>query len=96
MQLFSHHFLIGFLDVDKEHVGIVFAIMSTGFPQVNIEHVGSDDFLVAPDLILLPNELDKVVIDGGTSRVEECTPRGFLVEEQQVLLLGNHPVVIFG
>lgn len=68
--------------------------MATSFPEVDIEHVRSNDLFVASHLVLLFDQVDQVVVDLGPRGSEEGATRSSLVEEEQVLLFGNHSMVI--
>ena len=55
-------------------------------PEAQVENVWRDDLLEAAYTILLPDQLDELVIDLGAHRVEEGGSRGHLKVMEQVLL----------
>jgi len=76
------HFVRCFLDIDKKHIAGIFAIMTTSFPEVDIEHIRSNDLFIASNLILLLDQMNKVIINKSARWIEECTTRSLLIEEE--------------
>ena len=62
-------------------------------PKAQVENVWRDDLLEASHTILLPDQLDELVIDLGAHRVEEGGSRGHFKVMEQVLLLSDESMV---
>lgn len=70
------------LDVEVEHVFLVVLPVAGRLPQLDVENVGRDDFLVAALPVLAADELDKGVVYAGAVREEEAAAGADIVEEE--------------
>ena len=82
------------ITVEQEHVVLVVVSMTADLPQIQVEHVGGDHLRVATHVVLLADELHQLVVDVGSVREEEAGAGAQLVEEEEVLLLSQHAVVV--
>ena len=82
------------ITVEQEHIILVVGSMAADLPQFQVEHVGRDDLRVATHVVLLSDKLDQFIVDVGSVREEEARARAQLVEEEEILLLTQHTVVV--
>mmetsp|Transcript_5067 Transcript_5067/g.9371 ORF Transcript_5067/g.9371 Transcript_5067/m.9371 type:complete len:558 (-) Transcript_5067:471-2144(-) len=74
------------LDIKAEHVFAVVVGVAGDLPEVEVEDVGRDDFLVLVVPVLLADELDEAVVDTGSVGEEEAAAGGEMVEEKELML----------
>jgi hypothetical protein len=63
------------LYLEQVDVVLVVLVVTRSLPQLQVEHIGSNDLVVPPDTVLSANKLDKLVVDLGAVGIPEGTPR---------------------
>jgi len=81
------------MSFNHEEIFLVVFVVSRNLPQVNVEHIRCDNLLIAPPDVFSSHQINQAVIDLCAMRQKESTPRCKLVEEKQVLVLSNHPMI---
>jgi hypothetical protein len=84
---------VGPLDLEGEHVLEVVVGVAGDAPEVDVEHVGGDDLVVAADAVLALDVVHELVVDARAVRHEEAGAGGELVEEEELLLGAEDAVV---
>jgi hypothetical protein len=64
-------------------------------PEIEIENVRGDDFVVSTRPVLFFDKVDELVVDTGSVGEPEGRPRRQLVEKDELLLVRHPPVIAF-
>ena len=90
-----HGFHSEALMLDLEHVDVVLVVLvvTTGLPQFEVVHIGSDYLRVAPHSILFSDHFSQAVVDLSSVGVPENTTRGQVVMVEELLMLTNDTVI---
>jgi hypothetical protein len=80
---------------EQKYVVFVVLIVAGGLPQLEIEHIGRYDFLIASHSIFLPQEVSKLVVNLGSIRIPKSTSWRQMVEVEKVLMLSHDSVISF-
>ena len=83
----------GPLRLEQEHVFLVLLIVARLLPQVEVEDVGRDDFLIATHPILLPDHRHQLVVNVSSSRIPESAARSQAEMREEILRLADQPMV---
>lgn len=81
------------LHVEHKHVSLVVLRVARLLPELEVEHVGRDDFLVAALPVLLLDHFHQAVIDTSAVRQPEARARRQLMEEEELLRRAQHSVI---
>jgi hypothetical protein len=84
------------LDLEAEHVLLVLGGVARRLPQLEVEHVGRDHFVVVALPVLLADEVLQPVVEARAVRQEEARARAELVEVEELLLEADLAVVALG
>jgi hypothetical protein len=86
------------LGLNLEQVDVIFVVfvVTRGLPELQVEHVGGDDLIVASHSVLSPDQLDELVVDLGTVGGPKPAARRQHVMREQVLLFANKTMISLG